>query len=165
MQFLVVVIHTSDIEFYLTIAAIPVTILCLLLAAYWTRKESVIGMVCIIVCPQIKMIKKVDGLLMAPLQILWFAGLAYFLFKLVRMYGKDVERVRDYLPARRSLTIFAVITLLLLFVTIITACWCTHNFNKGLKPHIARRRKVQAEDPKYENEMPQLAGPHRMTID
>ena len=58
VQFLVVVIHTSDIEFYLTIAAIPVTILCLLLAAYWTRKESVIGMVCIIVCPQIKIDKE-----------------------------------------------------------------------------------------------------------
>jgi hypothetical protein len=44
-----VVVHTTTVEFYLTIAAIPVTIVCLLLAAYWTRKESVFGMVCIIV--------------------------------------------------------------------------------------------------------------------
>ena len=45
-----------------------------------------------------------------------------------------------YLPARKSLTTFAVITVMLIILTIINACVCTHNFNKGLKPHIARRK-------------------------
>lgn len=50
MQFLVVVGNTTDAEFYLTIAAIPITIILLLLAAYWTQKENVLGMAAIIVC-------------------------------------------------------------------------------------------------------------------
>lgn len=49
--FLVVVISsTADIEFWLTIAAIPITVVLLILAAYWTRKESVFGMLITIVC-------------------------------------------------------------------------------------------------------------------
>jgi len=49
VQFLVVVSNTTDTEFYLTIAAIPITIILLLLAGYWTRKESVVGMILTIV--------------------------------------------------------------------------------------------------------------------
>ncbi|KAF2454631.1 hypothetical protein BDY21DRAFT_290909 [Lineolata rhizophorae] len=147
VQFIVIVVKTNDVEFYLTIAAVPVTIIILMLAAYWTRRESVFGMICII--------------------ILYFGALAYFLFKLVRMYT-DVARREDYLPARRMLTAFAVITVLLLLVTIVIACLCTHNFNKGLKPHISRRKVPDPNDQKdFINEMPTLAGPagSRMTID
>jgi hypothetical protein len=42
-------VEKKDIEFALTIAAIPVTILILILAGYITRKESTLGMVAIIV--------------------------------------------------------------------------------------------------------------------
>ncbi|KAK8239194.1 hypothetical protein HDK77DRAFT_428341 [Phyllosticta capitalensis] len=147
VQFLVVVGNTTDAEFYLTIAAVPITILLLVLAAYWTRKENIIGMIAIIV--------------------IYFAALAYFLFKLVRMYGSDEGRVQDYLPARRSLTTFAVITIALLLVTIVVACQCTHNFNKGLKPHLVKRKVPDLDEQKYTTEMPAIAGPvpNRMTID
>lgn len=56
------------------------------------------------------------------------------------MYASSAERQGQYAPARRQLTVFAVITLLLLIVTIVIAIWCTHNFNKGLKPHIQGNR-------------------------
>jgi len=49
IQFVVIVVDKKDIEFALTIAAIPVTILILILAGYITRKESIAGMVAIIV--------------------------------------------------------------------------------------------------------------------
>ena len=49
VQFIVIVVEKKDIEFALTIAAIPVTILILILAGYITRKESTAGMVAIIV--------------------------------------------------------------------------------------------------------------------
>lgn len=62
---------------------------------------------------------------------------AYFIFKLVRMYASS--RVRDYESARKTLTVFAIITLLTVIVTIIVAIWCTMNFNKGLKPHLLKR--------------------------
>lgn len=80
------------------------------------------------------------------------------------------KRLHTYLPARDSLTTFAVITILLLIVTIVYACMCTHNFNKGLKPHIAKRKVPDHNDKAYgrSNEMPDLSGlpaGSRMTID
>lgn len=80
--------------------------------------------------------------------VVYFAAMAYFIFKLVRMYDTgDMDKVIEYLPARKALTVFAVITILLLVATIITACVCTRNFNKGLKPHIQKRKLESPEDP------------------
>lgn len=147
VQFVVVVVDVKDIEFGLTIAAIPVTILILVMAGYFTRKESLSGMVATI--------------------ILYFGGLAYFLFKLVRMY-QNTSRAKRYLPARKSLTSFAVITIVLIILTIINATMCALNFRHGLKPYIANR-KVESEDEKPNMmEMPNLSHgpvPSRMTID
>ncbi|KAL9103597.1 MAG: hypothetical protein Q9163_001361 [Psora crenata] len=122
IQFIVIVAskNTSDVEFALTIAAVPVTIVLLLLAGYFTRKENKLGMAAII--------------------ILYFAGLAYFLFKLVRMY-QNTSRAMLYMPARKSLTTFAVLTIILIILTIINAIICATNFQTGLEPYI-RHRKV-----------------------
>ena len=99
-------------------------------------------------------------------KVLYFAALAYFLFKLVRMYEPTREGI--YQPVRKSLTTFAVITVILIILTIINACVCTHNFNRGLKPHISKR-KLESEDEKATmTEMPNLEhGPvqSRITID
>ncbi|KAM0806371.1 hypothetical protein BDR22DRAFT_797381, partial [Usnea florida] len=147
VQFVVVVVGVKDVEFALTIAAIPVTILILIMAGYFTRKESFSGMIAII--------------------ILYFGGMAYFLFKLVRMY-QPTKRAARYLPARKTLTSFAVITLVLIVLTIINAIVCASNFRHGLKPYIANR-KVESEDEKPTMmEMPNLSHapvPSRMEID
>lgn len=133
VQFLVVVGNTTNIEFYLTIIAIPITIIILLIAGWFTRQETVVGML--------------------ATMVLYLAALAYFLFKLVRMYDTTTvsgeRRVADYMPARRSLTTFAIITILLLVVTIFNAVWCTLNFGKGLKPHVQRRKVIGPEDKIY----------------
>ncbi|KAI9840531.1 MAG: hypothetical protein M1838_004018 [Thelocarpon superellum] len=148
VQFVVIVLPSAkDPEFGLTIAAIPVTIVILVLAAYWTRRENTVGMIVIIA--------------------LYFAALAYFIFKLVRIYEPGFRQ--KYAPAARSLTTFGVITVILIVVTIINACICTTNFGKGLKPHVAHR-KVNTNDEKVTmTEMPTYAHqgtvPSRMTID
>lgn len=49
IQFVVIVVSKSDVEFYLTIAAIPVTILILIAGGLFTRRENKPGMVAIIV--------------------------------------------------------------------------------------------------------------------
>ena len=130
MQFLVIVgSNFTDFEFYLTIVAVPVTVGFLLFAAFVTRRESYIGQ--------------------AIMVVVYLAAMAYFIFKLVRMYDKgDPQKVTEYLPARKALTVFAVITILLLVATIVTACVCTKNFNKGLKPHIQKRKVLDPEDNK-----------------
>jgi NADH:ubiquinone oxidoreductase subunit 6 (subunit J) len=119
----------------------------LFLAAFWVRRESVAGMIVII--------------------IVYFIALAYFLFKLVRMYAADRARLEDYRPARKSLTSFAVLTILLLLITIVIACICTHNFNKGLKPHV-NSKTVSDSGKQNGTEMPYVSGPtpsSRMEID
>jgi hypothetical protein len=50
----VVIVQTHKSEFALTIAAIPVTIFILIMAAFWTRRENLTGMVFTIVCHQNK---------------------------------------------------------------------------------------------------------------
>jgi len=149
----VVIVQTHRAEFALTIAAIPVTIIVLIMASYWTRKEHLIGMILTI--------------------ILYFGGLAYFTFKLVRMYQPG--HLDAYLPARKELTTFAVLTILLLLMTIVNACMCANNFNRGLKPYITSRKLESHEEKNrytYTEEM--TAGPSggklaqvpsRMTID
>jgi NADH:ubiquinone oxidoreductase subunit 6 (subunit J) len=145
VQFLVVVDKTSVAERALTAAALVITFFLLFLAAYWVRRESIVGMIIII--------------------IVYFIALGYFLFKLIRMYAADIARLQDYQPARKSLTSFAVLTILLLLVTIAVACTCTHNFDKGLKPHIQNRK---VSDKQNGTEMPYVSGPQtnqRMEID
>ncbi|KAK3674211.1 hypothetical protein LTR78_006058 [Recurvomyces mirabilis] len=154
VQFLVVVPNTSNFEKWLTVAALPITVVLLFFAAFFTRRESYAGQIAVI--------------------ILYFAGMAYFVFKLVRMYEAPEKRVEEYKPARRSLTIFAVLTLIALVLTMVTAFVCMRNFNKGLKPHIQKREVPNADELKYTNYGPdQFNGPshslepvpHRMTID
>lgn len=153
VQFLVVVTNVTDREFYLTVAAIPITIIILALAAFWTRKEIKAGMIATI--------------------CLYIAALAYFLFKLVRIYQPSHRAQYD--AARTSLTIFAVLTIILIILTIANCAVCLHNFGKGLKPYVSRR-KIVSEEEKAENltEMPDLKHKHngarqpdanRMTID
>jgi NADH:ubiquinone oxidoreductase subunit 6 (subunit J) len=146
VQFLVVVENTKTVEQALTAAALVITFFLLFLAGWWVRRESFAGMVGII--------------------IVYFIAMGYFLFKLIRMWVADASRQEDYKPARKSLTAFAILTILLLICTIVTACLCTHNFNKGLKPHI--NDKVVQNDKPYSTEMPSLSGPvpsQRMEID
>lgn len=80
---------------------------------------------------------------------------------------QQAKRAR-YIAVRKSLTTFAVITIILIISTIINACICTANFNRGLKPHIAAR-KVESESEKGNTtEMPNISHgpvPSRMTID
>jgi len=95
--------------------------------------------------------------------VVYFAAMAYFLFKLVRIYDASPTRIDDYRPARRSLTTFAVITLILLVVTIVYACICTVNFGKGLRPHVDSSKKRQRAaslemDKLFDPNMP-VAGP------
>jgi hypothetical protein len=49
VQFVVIVINRRSIEFALTVAAIPVTIIILIMAAFFTRRENIWGMISTIV--------------------------------------------------------------------------------------------------------------------
>lgn len=145
IQFVVVVAQKSDPEFALTIVTIPITILILLGAAFFTRRENKIGMSFVIV--------------------LYLGGLSYFIFKLVRIYQPGYKA--SYEAVRKSLTAFAVITILLIILTITNAIICMRNFGLGLKPHLNSKRKVEEKPDlnsiNLQDVKPQI--PSRMTID
>jgi hypothetical protein len=146
VQFLVIVNGLNDVELGLHVAAIPITIAILLCAAFFTRRENRIGVVFVI--------------------LLYFGGLAYFFFKLVRIYQPGHSQ--DYDAVRRSLTAFAVLTIILIILTIINAFICMSNFGAGLKAHLLR---PTAPDPEkedansYQMSDQKVALPSRMTID
>ncbi|KAH7155581.1 hypothetical protein B0J13DRAFT_545874 [Dactylonectria estremocensis] len=143
VQFVVVVAKTNDPEFALTIVTIPITIAILGAAAFFTRRENKPGMIIVM--------------------ILYLGALTYFVFKLVRIY----QFRETYEAVRKSLTAFAVITILLIVLTITNAIICMGNFNKGLKPHLQSKPK-DIEKPALTSMALQDVKPtmpSRMTID
>ncbi|KAK4155570.1 hypothetical protein C8A00DRAFT_41844 [Chaetomidium leptoderma] len=146
VQFLVIVNGLNNVELGLHVAAIPITIAILLAAAFFTRRENRIGN-CVVI-------------------LLYFGGLAYFFFKLVRIYQPGHSQ--DYDAVRRSLTAFAVLTILLIILTIINAFICMSNFGAGLKPHLLRPKELDPEKEdanSYQMSDQKSSVPSRMTID
>lgn len=146
VQFLVIVNSVKDFELGLHIAAIPITIGILLCAAFFTKRENKIGV--------------------SFVTLLYFGGLGYFFFKLVRIYQPGHSQ--DYDAVRRSLTAFAVLTIILIILTIINAFICMSNFGAGLKGHLLRPagpdpEKEDANSYQLHDQKPTLAS--RMTID
>jgi hypothetical protein len=116
IQFLVLVLHAGDIEYPLTVVALPVTVLLLFVAAYAVRHES-----------HLLMWIFLGGVI---------SGMAYFIFKLFRMY--DSTQTGKYLYTHEIMTLFASISLFLLTCTAGNAIICFRNFDSGLKQHILR---------------------------
>ncbi|OAD08790.1 hypothetical protein MUCCIDRAFT_158968 [Mucor lusitanicus CBS 277.49] len=116
IQYLVLVLRSGDYEFALTIVAIPLTCLFLLLAVYSVKK-----------------IRHESRWLMGLFFIGMFAGVAYFIFKIYRIY--DPSQSEKYRFVKEFLTFFASVSLALVVLTIINALICCLNFGKGLKPH------------------------------
>ena len=117
------------VEFVLTIIVIPVTFLLLAYADYSAANEIIYGMVI-----------SIAG---------FFLGLMYAFFKVIRIYTHNTNR-HQYYPGRRSLTLFAVFSIILLFTSIFFGIKVMSNFNKGLKPFVARtfwgKRKSLPQD-------------------
>ncbi|KAK3335336.1 hypothetical protein B0T19DRAFT_5359 [Cercophora scortea] len=146
VQFLVIVTGKTDVEKGLTIAAIPITIAILLFAAFFTQRETKAG-VCLVI-------------------LLYFGALGYFFFKLVRIYQPG--RKEHYQAVQRSLTAFAVLTIILIILTIINAFICMSNFGAGLKAHLVKPKGSDLEKDdlnsyQMNDQKPTL--PSRMTID
>lgn len=141
IQLIVIVTKTSDPEFALTIVTIPITIVILVSAGYFTRIENKAGMIVTIV--------------------LYFGGLTYFLFKLVRIWTWKSY----YEAVQKSLTAFAAITVLLIILTIANAIICMRNFNMGLKTHILQKKEDDHPEANSVNLTDAKPQPSRMTID
>ena len=63
---------------------------------------------------------------------------------MVRMYSSSREGA--YLPARKELTTFAVLTIILILLTIANACLCANNYKRGLKPYVNKTRDADEDE-------------------
>lgn len=113
LQFVFIILETKDVEFGLTIAVIPITAIVLIVVVVCVYKE----------------IRIVVYLFF----VLCIAGLAYFIFKLVRIYTTKGRKHIQYLKAQKTLTVFAAITIVLLIITMIYTIKVLRNFGKGIK--------------------------------
>ncbi|KAG0347658.1 hypothetical protein BG004_007227 [Podila humilis] len=108
----------ADPEYWLTIVVLPLTVAILYMAVYAVRHESRGWMTTFIVAMH--------------------GGVAYFIFKVVRMFVGDADQTGKYDGVKYFLTLFASLCLITILVTIINAAVCFRNFGKGLKPHIMK---------------------------
>ncbi|KAG0051085.1 hypothetical protein BGZ83_004117 [Gryganskiella cystojenkinii] len=108
--------RSADPEYWLSIIVLPITIVLLYIAVYAVRHESRRWMSFFIVA--------------------MLCGVAYFVFKVVRMYFGD--KVNRYIGIKNFLTLFAALCLVTILVTIANAAVCYRNFGKGLKTHLMK---------------------------
>ncbi|KAF9929402.1 hypothetical protein FBU30_001606 [Linnemannia zychae] len=106
----------ADPEFWLTIVVLPLTFVILYVAIYAVRHESRRWMIVFIVAMH--------------------CGVAYFVFKVLRMY-LGITTIKYY-GVRNFLTLFAALCLISILATISNAAVCYRNFGKGLKLHLLK---------------------------
>ncbi|KAF8950701.1 hypothetical protein BGZ52_001699 [Haplosporangium bisporale] len=108
----------TDPEYWLTIVVLPITVVILYVAVYAVRHES--------------------RRWMTAFLFAMHGGVAYFIFKVVRMWVGDQDQIGKYAGVRYFLTLFASLCLIAILATIVNAAVCFRNFGKGLKPHIIK---------------------------
>ncbi|SCV69037.1 BQ2448_2057 [Microbotryum intermedium] len=116
IQFLVLVTGVPVGELAVTIAALPIICVFLFLSSLFVQHEF---------RPGVYLTLTID-----------LAGMAYFVYKLYRVYVPS-EYAR-YAGARKTLTIFSVLSLVFLVVTFCLNALCMSNFGRGLKERIPR---------------------------
>ncbi|KAF8575547.1 hypothetical protein K439DRAFT_1655439 [Ramaria rubella] len=125
MQLLILVIDPTSPEFALTIAAIPVVLILLVTCGIALKRE-------------IKWLMTISLILMA-------AALSYFIFKFVRYYSPQTEG--QYASTRVTLSVFTIVSFLLVFTSFAIGLRCFADFDKGLRdpktndPTVVRRSK------------------------
>lgn len=116
LQLVFLVPTQTSAERWLTIAALPVTLIILIIGYHAIKREHrgtfyVFGAGCALGC-------------------------AYFVYKLF-IISRDRET--DYKLVFKSLTVFAAFSLAALLWTSVSALICFHNFGRGLKYHMTRQ--------------------------
>jgi len=132
IQLLIVVLSKNSAEFGLTIAAIPVVLVLLFGCSLAVQREI--------------------RSLMAFSLFLMLASETYFIYKLVRFYEPSSEA--EYETTRATLTLFTIVSILLLLTTFGVGLKCFSDFGKGLYEsktsdtllHTKRRSKSKVGD-------------------
>jgi hypothetical protein len=144
VQFIWLVLQRDDWEYYVTCAALPLSIILL-----------------------------VEGHLAASHENRWMmysflsgcvGAMVYFVYKLFKVVKYRLDP--QYLLVYKSLSTFSVIAIVLLIATFVSAIMVLLNFGKGLKESLTRKKTVTPlRSGKLPHARTQSANPYRMSID
>ncbi|KAH7921945.1 hypothetical protein BV22DRAFT_1197785 [Leucogyrophana mollusca] len=143
VQFIVLVLQSTDWEYYVTWAALPLSIILLIEGHLAARHEN--------------------KWMMATFMSGCAGALVYFVYKLFKVLK---YRNTDFQETWKSLTIFSIIAILLLLATFVFAFIVLRNFGRGLKASIARSKThARTGGSQHLAGSPMSANPNRMSID
>ncbi|CCA69297.1 hypothetical protein PIIN_03196 [Serendipita indica DSM 11827] len=148
-QLFVFILGKDDVEYFLTIGALPLGVLILIGGHFAARYEN--------------------KWLMFGFMLGCVFATVYFAYKLFRIYeGISINTM--YKDITKSLNLFAAVSLLFLMVTFIWGCIVMHNFGRGLKQqmskkHVAGHRRRNTSITLDNKAFPMTANSKRMSID
>jgi len=122
VQFLGLVLEENDWEYYVTCAALPLSIVLLVEGHLAARYEN--------------------RWMMATFMCGCVGAMIYFIYKLIRVLLNPHSDT--YLLVWKSLTIFSVIAIVLLIATFTYSVILLRNFGRGLKDAFARKAKLES---------------------
>ncbi|KZP00752.1 hypothetical protein CALVIDRAFT_560084 [Calocera viscosa TUFC12733] len=144
VQFIFLALDDSDIEFPLTIAALPISLLLLVEGHLAARFEN--------------------RWLMASFMVGTLAACVYFAYKLVRILMERSEP--SFMSVWKSLVGFSSACIALIILTFVMACIVFYNFGKGLKRHMQKgKRTLDAPSSRRVDGNPNFRNPNRMSIE
>ncbi|KAI8048727.1 hypothetical protein BDF22DRAFT_746735 [Syncephalis plumigaleata] len=114
IQLLVLTLEEINTEYVLTIAALPVSILTIMLEAYALKREKRKTMWAVFL-----------GFLAASI---------YFIIKINSIWKPEKRHIYQF--TKKYLTTFAALALMAVIVTITISIRCYRNFGRGLKPYL-----------------------------
>ncbi|KDQ12811.1 hypothetical protein BOTBODRAFT_56603 [Botryobasidium botryosum FD-172 SS1] len=117
IQLIRLVLLPGNFEYYLTIAACPLSLLLLLHGHYAARREN----------------KWMMGTFVAGCVL----AMSYFVYKLVRIWQ---QKDGAYRFVFKSLSVFAAASIFLLLITFVSGCIVYSNFGAGLKFHMSKKK-------------------------
>jgi hypothetical protein len=143
VQFIWLVLQKNDWEYYVTWAALPLSILLLIEGHLAARHEN--------------------RWMMGTFMFGSIGALVYFTYKLFRVLQyKDTQ----YALYWKSLSTFSAIAIVLLVITIIFSVLVMRNFDRGLKASITRSKThTQGHGSQHLNRGPMSTNPNRMSIE
>ncbi|KIM66979.1 hypothetical protein SCLCIDRAFT_1144985 [Scleroderma citrinum Foug A] len=142
VQFLWLVLEKNDWEYYVTLAALPLSVVLLIEGHLAARYEN--------------------KWMMATFMSGCLGALVYFIYKLYKLLK---YRNTDYAAVWHSLTTFSAIAIFLLLVTIVFTCIVMRNFDRGLKNSIAKSKKHARDGSQPLHRGRMSMNPNRMSID
>jgi len=148
VEFIFLILQKDDWERYVTVAALPVSLILLVEGHLAARHES-----------KWMMITFMTGCASAMI---------YFVYKLVKVFADRDSAI--YELVWKSLTTFSIISIILLLITFIFACMVMHNFGRGLKTQLAKKTQSAAagglkrKGTEYVHRGPMSTHPNRMSI-